>query len=51
MVVREEDLKFPLYPHPSINEGLLEATEAMQGEAIHLPPLKQQARKKGAVSH
>jgi dihydrolipoamide dehydrogenase len=51
MVVREEDLKFPLYPHPSINEGLLEATEAMQGEAIHLPPLKQLARKKGAVSH
>jgi dihydrolipoamide dehydrogenase len=50
MVAREEDLKFPFYPHPSLNEGLLEATEALQGEAIHLPPMKQQARKRGAVS-
>ncbi|KXG09773.1 Dihydrolipoyl dehydrogenase [Anoxybacillus sp. P3H1B] len=46
MVGREEDWKFPLYPHPSINEGLLEAVEALSAEAIHLPPLKQ----KGAVS-
>ncbi|WP_027409092.1 dihydrolipoyl dehydrogenase [Anoxybacteroides tepidamans] len=46
MVGREEDWKFPLYPHPSINEGLLEAVEALRAEAIHLPPTKQ----KGAVS-
>jgi dihydrolipoamide dehydrogenase len=41
MVAREEDMKFPLYPHPSMNEGLLEAVEALQGQAIHLPPTKQ----------
>jgi dihydrolipoamide dehydrogenase len=45
-VVRDEDMKFPLYPHPSINEGLLEAVEALKGEAIHLPPNKQQHKTK-----
>jgi dihydrolipoamide dehydrogenase len=42
MVAREEDLRFPFYPHPSINEGLLEAIESMNEEAIHLPPRKTQ---------
>jgi dihydrolipoamide dehydrogenase len=41
-VTRDEDIKFPFYPHPSINEGLLEAVEALKAEAIHLPPNKQQ---------
>jgi dihydrolipoamide dehydrogenase len=41
MVAREEDMTFPLYPHPSINEGLLEAVEALKGQAIHMPPTKQ----------
>jgi dihydrolipoamide dehydrogenase len=41
MVAREEDMTFPLYPHPSVNEGLLEAVEALKGQAIHLPPNKQ----------
>jgi len=44
MVARDEDIKFPLYPHPSINEGLLEAVEALKAQAIHLPPNKQQER-------
>jgi dihydrolipoamide dehydrogenase len=42
MVARDEDMKFPLYPHPSINEGLLEAVEALKAQAIHLLPNKQQ---------
>lgn len=44
MVAREEDLRFPFYPHPSINEGLLEAIESLNGEAIHLPPRKTQKK-------
>jgi len=46
MVGREEDFAFPLHPHPSVNESLLEAMEALTGKAIHLPPTK----KKEAVS-
>ncbi|MBM7587828.1 dihydrolipoamide dehydrogenase [Bacillus pakistanensis] len=38
---RDEDFTFPFYPHPSINESLLEAVEALKGKAIHLPPSKQ----------
>jgi dihydrolipoamide dehydrogenase len=44
MVAREEDLKFPFYPHPSMNEGLLEAMESLNSEAIHLPPRKTQKK-------
>jgi dihydrolipoamide dehydrogenase len=40
MVARLEDLRFPFYPHPSINEGLLEAIESIEQEAIHIPPRK-----------
>lgn len=38
MVAKEEDLTFPFYPHPSINEGFLEAVEEMVGQAIHVAP-------------
>jgi dihydrolipoamide dehydrogenase len=44
MVAREEDLKFPFFPHPSMNEGLLEAIESLNGEATHLPPRKTQRK-------
>jgi dihydrolipoamide dehydrogenase len=44
MVAREEDLRFPFYPHPSMNEGLLEAVESLNGEAIHSPPRKTQKK-------
>ena len=30
MIARDEDLQFPLYPHPSVNESLLEAVEAIK---------------------
>lgn len=35
---RDEDLKFPLYPHPSFNEILLEAVEGLTESAIHIKP-------------
>ncbi|MBT2688180.1 dihydrolipoyl dehydrogenase [Bacillus sp. ISL-47] len=38
MAARDEDLIFPHYPHPSMNEGLLEAVEALKKQAVHLPP-------------
>jgi dihydrolipoamide dehydrogenase len=44
MVAREEDIKFPFYPHPSMNEGILEAMESLNSEAIHLPPQKTQKK-------
>jgi dihydrolipoamide dehydrogenase len=40
MIAREEDLRFPFYPHPSINESVIEAIESLNEEAIHLPPRK-----------
>ncbi|MBS4189392.1 dihydrolipoyl dehydrogenase [Bacillus sp. FJAT-49705] len=38
MASRDEDLLFPTYPHPSMNEGILEAVEAIKNQAIHLSP-------------
>ncbi|QFT89203.1 Dihydrolipoyl dehydrogenase [Bacillus sp. THAF10] len=38
MVAREEDMLFPLYPHPSLNECLLESVEDTTDKAIHKPP-------------
>ncbi|QOR64685.1 dihydrolipoyl dehydrogenase [Cytobacillus suaedae] len=38
MVARDEDLAFPLYPHPSMNEAILEAIEALKDQAIHTAP-------------
>lgn len=38
MAARDEDLIFPFYPHPSINEVLQEATESLYNQAIHFSP-------------
>ncbi|WP_144510151.1 NAD(P)/FAD-dependent oxidoreductase [Bacillus sp. FJAT-22090] len=38
MAAKEEDVKFPNYIHPGINEGLLEAVEGLIGQAIHSAP-------------
>lgn len=35
MVAREADLEFPLYPHPSFNEAIMEAVEDLNSKAIH----------------
>ncbi|MCI1591956.1 dihydrolipoyl dehydrogenase [Heyndrickxia oleronia] len=40
MVARDEDLIFPTYAHPSLNEGILEAMEDTLGIAIHKAPKK-----------
>ncbi|MFZ3578423.1 dihydrolipoyl dehydrogenase family protein [Virgibacillus sp. DJP39] len=40
MVAREEDLRFPSYPHPSMNEGFVEAIDGLSDMAIHTPPKK-----------
>ncbi|MFC4557898.1 dihydrolipoyl dehydrogenase family protein [Virgibacillus kekensis] len=44
MAGHDEDLKFPLYPHPSYNETLLEAVEGLTESAIHKKPKKQKAK-------
>jgi dihydrolipoamide dehydrogenase len=44
MAARDEDFRFPNYPHPSVNEALLEAVEAFKGEAIHSVPKKQKVK-------
>ncbi|MCA1319553.1 FAD-dependent oxidoreductase [Bacillus tianshenii] len=46
MVGRQEDLLFPLYPHPSLNENFLESLEDLSNKAIHKPP----ATKKNKVN-
>lgn len=46
MAARDEDWLFPAYPHPSINEGMLEAVEAIKKQAIHFPPAKDDERYK-----
>ncbi|MEA3319233.1 MAG: FAD-dependent oxidoreductase [Bacillota bacterium] len=38
MVAREEDLLFPSYPHPSVNESMWESVEDLEGKAIHKSP-------------
>lgn len=40
MVAREEDLRFPSYPHPSMNEGFVEVMDGLSNMAIHSPPKK-----------
>lgn len=45
MAARDEDLIFPNYPHPSVNEGLLEAVEALRNQAIHIPPKSKNEQK------
>ena len=44
MVGREEDLSFPLYPHPSFNESILESIEDLSGLAIHKPSSKKKEK-------
>ncbi len=44
MVAREEEFTFPDYPHPSLNESLLETIEGLSGKSIHLPPQKQKVK-------
>ncbi|TYS63643.1 dihydrolipoyl dehydrogenase [Sutcliffiella horikoshii] len=38
MVARQEDLLFPSYPHPSVNESMWESVEDLEGKAIHKAP-------------
>ncbi|MCC2249582.1 MAG: dihydrolipoyl dehydrogenase family protein [Bacillota bacterium] len=45
MAGRDEDLRFPLYPHPSYNEILLEAMEGLSDSAIHMKPVESQLEK------
>ncbi|MFC7370093.1 dihydrolipoyl dehydrogenase [Fictibacillus iocasae] len=40
MVAREEDITYPIYAHPALNESWLEAAESLTGKAIHIPPAK-----------
>ncbi|WP_374055563.1 dihydrolipoyl dehydrogenase [Rossellomorea sp. FM04394] len=42
MAARDEDFRFPLYPHPNMNESLLEAVEGLKGDAVHMPPRKKE---------
>jgi dihydrolipoamide dehydrogenase len=42
MAARDEDFRFPLYPHPSMNECLLEAVEGLKGDAVHMSPRKKE---------
>ncbi|RNA69750.1 dihydrolipoyl dehydrogenase [Alteribacter keqinensis] len=44
MAARDEDLSYPYYPHPSLNENWLEAVEGLTGKAIHAPPARQMAK-------
>jgi dihydrolipoamide dehydrogenase len=38
MVARQEDLLFPSYPHPTVNESMWESVEDLDGKAIHKAP-------------
>ncbi|KPB06504.1 dihydrolipoyl dehydrogenase family protein [Bacillus sp. CHD6a] len=38
MVARHEDMLFPSYPHPSVNESMWESVEDLEGKAIHKAP-------------
>jgi dihydrolipoamide dehydrogenase len=40
LVAREEDITYPVYAHPALNESWLEAAESLAGKAIHIPPAK-----------
>jgi dihydrolipoamide dehydrogenase len=45
MAAKEEDIKFPTYAHPGLNEGLLEAVEGLIGQAIHAAPVNKKSGK------
>ncbi|MCM3617170.1 dihydrolipoyl dehydrogenase [Sutcliffiella horikoshii] len=38
MVARQEDMLFPTYPHPSVNESIWESVEDIKNQAIHKAP-------------
>ena len=44
MVAREEDLAYPVYAHPALNEAWLEAVESLNGKAIHVPPTRKKEK-------
>jgi dihydrolipoamide dehydrogenase len=44
MVAREEDLAYPVYAHPALNEAWLEAIESASGKAIHVPPTRKKEK-------
>jgi dihydrolipoamide dehydrogenase len=46
MVAREEDLAYPVYAHPALNEAWLEAVESVSGKAIHVPPARKKEKSK-----
>lgn len=41
MAAKEEDVRFPIMPHPSRSEAWTEAVESLIGHAIHLSPRQQ----------
>ncbi|WP_054706207.1 FAD-dependent oxidoreductase [Bacillus sp. JCM 19041] len=45
MGARDEDLIFPMYPHPGFSEVMMEAAEGWHGLAIHQPLAKKAAAK------
>ncbi|MGE6260962.1 dihydrolipoyl dehydrogenase family protein [Heyndrickxia sporothermodurans] len=49
MVARDEDFLFPTYPHPSINEALLEAMEDTVGLSIHQVAKKKKRKEKTTI--
>ncbi|QQZ08379.1 dihydrolipoyl dehydrogenase [Heyndrickxia vini] len=46
MVARDEDFLFPTYPHPSMNEAILEAMEDTLGLSIHQAPKRTERKAK-----
>ncbi|MGE8205051.1 dihydrolipoyl dehydrogenase family protein [Heyndrickxia sp. NPDC080065] len=49
MIARDEDFLFPSYPHPSINEGILEAMEDTIGLSIHQSPKRSGSKEKVVI--
>ncbi|WP_059104419.1 dihydrolipoyl dehydrogenase family protein [Shouchella shacheensis] len=45
MAGRDEDVMFPMYPHPSYLEVFMESAEEWDGKAIHQPPKKEKRTK------
>ncbi|WZY01519.1 FAD-dependent oxidoreductase [Bacillus sp. FSL W7-1360] len=45
MVARDEDIRFPLYPHPSYAEVVMETADGWLDQTIHQPPKKKRPKK------
>ena len=41
-----EDIGFTVHPHPTLPEMLMEAAEAIEGKAIHVPNARKRKKKK-----